>query len=118
MADWVWCGLMAALVVGPAVPGALAAQEDRVAGMLVADGDTLPLRHVLARKVPNLFDRSQIVTQVLPTTGPVPEAALEDAFALSAAVREGDVAGVRLEDEPDGRSVTATCCRRRWAGRR
>lgn len=113
MSSWLLFGLLTASVV---IPGSLAAQADRASGRLIIDGDTIVLRHVLARRVAPLFDKDKVVTQVLITAQPVPADALEDAWALIGAVREDKVTGLQLEYEQDGRSVTAQFLSSRLAG--
>ncbi|MCU0616507.1 MAG: hypothetical protein MUD17_05375 [Gemmatimonadaceae bacterium] len=113
MSSWLLCGLLTASLV---VPASLAAQSDRASGRLTIDGDTIVLRHVLARRVAPLFDKDKVVTQVLITAQPVPADALEDAWALIGAVREDKVTGLQLEYEQDGRSVTAQFLSSRLAG--
>lgn len=116
MYDWLLCGLVTASIVIPPALATAPGQDDRVSGTFVIDGDTLALRHVLARKVPAFWDKEKIVTQVLLTTEPVPEEALDDGFALLNAVRAGTVTGVRLEYDDDGSSVTGNMLSQRLAG--
>jgi hypothetical protein len=113
MSPWLLCGLLTASLV---VPASLTAQSDRASGRLTIDGDTIVLRHVLARRVAPLFDKDKVVTQVLITAQPVPAEALEDAWALIGAVRKDKVTGLQLEYEEDGRSVTAQFLSSRLAG--
>lgn len=114
MSSWLLFGLLTASVV---VPASLAAQADRASGRLTIDGDTVVLRHVLARRVAPMFDKDKLVTQVLITAQPVPTEALEDdAWALIVAVRENKVTGLQLEYEDGGRSVTAKFLSSRLTG--
>lgn len=116
MYDWLLCGLVTASIVIPPALATAPGQEDRASGTFVIDGDTVAIRHVLARKAPAFWDKDKVVTQVLLTAEPVPEEALEDFFALEAAVSAGRVTGVRLEYEDDGKSVTGTMMSERLAG--
>lgn len=116
MYEWLICGLVTASIVIPPALATTPVQDDRVDGTFVIDGDTVALRHVLARKAPAFWDKDKVVTQVLLTAQPVPEEALEDFFALEAAVSAGQVTGVRLEYEDDGRSVTGTMMSERLPG--
>jgi len=116
MYEWLICGLVTASIVIPPALATAPAQDDRVDGTFVIDGDTVALHHVLARKVPAFWDKEKIVTQVLLTAAPVPEEALEDGFTLLEAVRAGKVTGVRLEYEDDGRSVTGNMLSERLTG--
>jgi len=116
MFEWLLFGLLTATITVPPASQAIRAQDDRASGSIVIGGDTVALRHVLARKVPAFWDKAKIVTQVLLTAEPVPEDALEDGFALLDAVRAGTVTGVRLEYEDDGRSVTGSMLSSRLAG--
>ncbi len=116
MYDWLLCGLVTASIVIPPALATAPRQDDRVTGTFVIDGDTVAIRHVLARKVPAFWDKEKIVTQVLLTAEPVPDEALEDGFSLLDAVRAGKVTGVRLEYEDDGRSVTGHMLSERLTG--
>jgi len=116
MFEWLLFGLVTATIIVPPAASAVRGQDDRVSGSIVIDGDTIALRHVLARKVPDFWDKDKIVTQVLLTAERVPEEALEDGFALLEAVRAGTVTGVRVEYEDDGRSVTGNMLSARLAG--
>lgn len=80
---------------------------DSVQGSVSIGADTVVFQHVLARRVPSLFDRSVTVTQVLLTRDYVPPEALESNDALQQAEKEGTVAGLRLEYEKDGTLLSA-----------
>jgi hypothetical protein len=80
---------------------------DSVQGSVSIGADTVVLQHVIARRVPSLFDRNVTVTQVLLTRDYVPPEALESNDALQQAERDGTVAGLRLEYEKDGTLVSA-----------
>jgi hypothetical protein len=116
MFEWLLFGLVTATIIVPPASQAVHGQDDRASGSIVIDGDTIALRHVLARKVPDFWDKDKIVTQVLVTAERVPEEALEDGFTLLEAVRTGRVTGVRVEYEADGRSVTGHMLSSRLAG--
>lgn len=118
MIDWLLCGLVtASLVVPPAAAAAATSgQDDRVSGTLVVEGDTVALTHVRARRVRPLWDKETVVTQVLLTAQAVPAEALEDPFTLRQAVRTGQVTGVQLEYDDDGRTVNAELLSSRLVG--
>jgi hypothetical protein len=96
MYEWLICGLVTASIVIPPALATAPTQDDRADGTFVIDGDTVALRHVLARKAPAFWDKEKIVTQVLLTAQPVPEEALEDVFALEAAVSAASRAADRV----------------------
>jgi hypothetical protein len=116
MYDWLLCGLVTASIVIPPALATAPMQDDRASGTFVIDGDTVAIRHVLARKAPAFWDKQKIITQVLLTAEPVPEEALEDGFALLDATRAGKVTGLKLEYDDDGRSVSGNILSGRLVG--
>jgi hypothetical protein len=90
-------------------------EGDRVAGTVVINQDTIPLRHVLARRVPVSKGSATLMTEVTLTAEPIAERDREDGFSIRMAARAGRVAGLQFEFHGDGQRMSARVLSNRLA---